>query len=206
MDWILNNYFRLFLLSVFLIISYGCNKNQEILFLDDFNSTRLGPYSIAVGAHTEYHYLHEAAPRGKWEVSTFTWHTMLPWSVRANSEGENQMVCDVINDFSTYTHPMLCAGNRFWGDYDLSVNLDLESDEKMSGIIARYQNDRCYYIFCLDKGKVQIKYVHHARAYHEPYEEILAEAEHNLELGKDLTLQFSARGNKLSGKIGNILI
>jgi len=203
---LINIYFRLHLLLVLFIIVSGCSVKQETLFLDDFNTTKQGPYSIAVGAHTEYHYLHEAAPKGKWEVSTFTWHTMLPWSVRANSEGDNQMVCDLVNTLTSHTHPLLCAGNRFWGDYDLSVNLNLESDEKMCGIIARYQNDRCYYLFCLDKGKVQIKYVNHARAFHEPYMEILSEVEHNLELGTDLTMQFSVRGNRLSGKIGDLLI
>ncbi len=206
MSRLVNNYFNLCCLTLFIIIFSGCHTNQEILFFDDFNDIKRGPYSIAVGAHTEYHYLHEAAPKGKWEVSTFTWHRMLPWSVRANAEGDNQMVCDVINDFSSYTHPMLCAGNRFWGDYELSVNLDIESDEKMSGIIARYQNDRCYYVFCLDNGKAQIRYVHHARAFHEPYEEILAEEEYNLVPGKNMTMQFSARGNKLTGTIGDVLI
>ena len=201
-----NNYFKLYWLILFIIIISGCQTNQEILFFDDFNATKRGPYSIAVGAHTEYHYLHEAAPKGKWEVSTFTWHTMLPWSVRANAEGDNQMVCGIVNDFSSHTHPMLCAGNRFWGDYELSVNLDLESDEKICGIIARYQNDRCYYVFCLDRGKAQIKYVHHASGFHEPYEEILAEEEHNLEPGKNMTMQFSARGDNLTGTIGDVVI
>ena len=156
MSGTVNNYFHLLLLSFFVIATSGCINNQEMLFSDDFNTTPRGPYSIAVGAHTEYHYLHEAAPKGKWEVSTFTWHTMLPWSVRANEYGDNQMVCDIINDFSSHTHPMLCAGNRFWGDYKLSVNLDLESDEKVSGIIVRYQNDRSYYLFCLDWQKRNI--------------------------------------------------
>lgn len=206
MPRILNNYIRLCWLLAFIIMVSGCIQKQESLFFDDFNGTRRGPYSIAVGAHTEYHYLHEAAPKGKWEVSTFTWHAVLPWSVRSNSQGDHQMVCDVINDFSSHTHPMLCAGNRFWGDYKLSVNLNLESNEKMCGIIARYQNDRCYYIFCLDGGKAQIKYVHHARAFHEPYEEILAEEEYKPELGKDLTMHFSVRGNKLSGEIGDMVI
>lgn len=201
-----NNYLKRYWIIISFIITSGCINNQEVLFFDDFNNTRRGPYSVDIGAHTEYHYLHEAAPKGKWEVSCFTWHRMLPWSIRANAEGENQMVSDVLNDYSAHSHPMLCSGNRFWGDYDLSVNLNLESDERMSGIIARYQNDRCYYIFCLDRGKAQIKYVHHARAFHEPYEEILEEVDHNLEFGKDMTMQFSVRGNRLAGSIGEMVI
>ena len=199
-------YFKRYWIIALIIATSGCSTNSETLFFDDFNTTRRGPYSVEVGAHTEYHYLHEAAPRGCWEVSNFTWHRMLPWSVRANTEGDNQMVNDVINDFSSHTHPMLCAGNRFWGDYDMSVNLILESDERMSGIIVRYQNDRCYYVFCLDKGIAQIKFVQHATAFHQPYEEILAEADHDLEPGKEMTMEFSAMGTRLTGKIGDLVI
>jgi hypothetical protein len=202
----LNYYFKRYWIIVFIIISSGCRNSSQLLFSDDFNSTRRGPYSVEVGAHTEYHYLHEAAPRGKWEVSNFTWHRMLPWSIRADAEGEHQMVNDVLNDFSSHTHPMLCAGNRFWGDYDLAVNLIFEGDTKMSGIIVRYQNDRCYYVFCLEKGKAQIRFVRHATALHKPYEEILAETDHHLEPGKEITMQFSARGSRLTGRIGDMLI
>ena len=78
-------YFKQSIVLILILASYGCNNSSEILFFDDFNSTKRGPYSIEVGAHTEYHYLHEAAPKGKWEVSTFTWHRMLPWSVRSDA-------------------------------------------------------------------------------------------------------------------------
>jgi len=203
---LLNHHLNILRLLVLITIVSACNERQEILFFDDFNSTRRGPISIAVGAHTEYHYLHEAAPKGKWEVSTFPTGSILHWSIRSDSEGNNQMVNDVTNNYFSHTHPMLCAGDRFWSDYDLSVNLNLESDEKMSGIIARYQNDRCYYVFCLFKGKAQIKYVHHARDLHEPYEEVLAEVEYNLKPGRDMTMQFSLKGNKLNGRIGDLLV
>ena len=203
---LVNNYFKHCWLTCLIIVISGCSSTSEMLFYDDFNSIRRGPFSIEIGAHTEYHYLHEAAPKGNWEISTFTWHRMLPWSVRSDAKGDNQMVCDVVNDFSSHTHPMLCSGNRFWGDYDLHVNLLLESDKKMSGIISRYQNDRCYYLFCLDKGKAQIRYVNHAKAFHEPYEEILAEADHNLELGREMTMKFSVRGNLLTGTVGGVII
>ncbi|MFQ6035971.1 MAG: hypothetical protein ACE5NM_09020, partial [Sedimentisphaerales bacterium] len=65
----------LFLLVVIVAASYAHTNTAEqlpvILLEDDFSTLRTGLLTSAVGAHTEYHYLSEAAPKGKWAVSTF---------------------------------------------------------------------------------------------------------------------------------------
>ena len=44
---------------------------DTILFEDNFSQLAIGAFSTHVGAHTEYHYLAEAAPRGNWTVAAF---------------------------------------------------------------------------------------------------------------------------------------
>lgn len=199
----------LYLLIFTFIIPFACQtEKEEILFNDDFSETKIGPYSVPVGAHTEYHYLHEAAPRGKWEISTFRYNleSMLVWSVQADENGNHMMVSNHINTQWTHAHPMLCAGDRFWGNYEMQVQLSLPSDEQISGIIARYQNDRSYYAFILHEGKAQIKYVHQATAFREPYEEILAEKEYQLRFDAPFLMRFSAVDDKLTATVGDVTI
>ncbi len=50
-------------------------ESEKIIFEDDFDQLNPGLFSVTVGAHTEYHYLPEAAPKGHWAVTAFTWNT-----------------------------------------------------------------------------------------------------------------------------------
>ena len=76
------------------------------LFCDDFGELKRGSLSNHLGAHTEYHYLPEAAPKGNWAISNGRgW-----WSVH-EVDGERfiyQSKTDEIN----YSHPMIIAGDE----------------------------------------------------------------------------------------------
>ena len=56
---------------------------QVILFEDGFRELRTGSLGSAVGAHTEYHYLPELAPKGRWSIAAFVSSPMsqLAWRV-----------------------------------------------------------------------------------------------------------------------------
>ncbi len=197
----------LFVAVLFVFLISGCENGEKTIFYDDFSQVQRGQYSVPVGAHTEYHYLHEAAPKGKWEVSTYRYDVpfMLVWKVETNEAGKAQMVSDYVNP-NPQCIPMLCAGNRFWGDYQLEVNLELENDDQISGIITRYQNDRCHYVFCLHKGKAQILYYNQAKAFRQPYKEVLAEENVQVDFSKPIDMKFSVKGNKLKGEVQDVIV
>ena len=129
----------------------GCDlesPHSEILISDDFNDLKRGPLGVEVGAHTEYHYLHEAAPKGNWAVSTFSWEPefMLAWEVRENNDNR-RIVQTFTNTPGRHTHPMLVTGDELWENYEIKVIFHPQNKELQSGVVFRYQNDRCYY-FC----------------------------------------------------------
>ena len=60
---VLLSYLGMALLSTFSVV-YAAD--DVILLDDDFSTYRSGLFSSTVGAHTEYHYLPEAARKGNW--------------------------------------------------------------------------------------------------------------------------------------------
>ena len=141
---------KCFIYIMAILILSGCQQSTDrfnkVLLSDDFSSIRRGPYSVEVGAHTEYHYLHEAVPRSQWAVSTFTWESefMRAWHVR--QEGDDRQMIQVLkNQPDKHTHPMVVAGEQDWKDYVIKVQFTPGSKDLQSGIVFRYRNDRCYY-------------------------------------------------------------
>jgi len=59
----------LLILAFVAFLSCARSNKEVILFHDDFRGLGRGALSTHVGAHTEYHYLPEAAPEGNWAVS-----------------------------------------------------------------------------------------------------------------------------------------
>ncbi len=54
-----------------LICTANAVGDDAVLLEDDFNGLRSGMFSRVLGAHTEYHHIPEAAPRGNWAISCF---------------------------------------------------------------------------------------------------------------------------------------
>lgn len=181
----------------------GCHlpsdQFSEVLLYDDFSSIRRGPYSVEVGAHTEYHYLHEAAPRSQWAVSTFTWDLDFQHSWRVQQEGDDrQMIQTLTNAPDKHTHPMVVAGKPDWKDYSVSVQFTPELKDLQSGIVFRYRNDRCYYFAGVKGDSLILKMVKHATAFHKPYEKILGSALLKWDKNDSLSMQVELQGSKIT--------
>ncbi len=173
------------------------------LFSDDFSGLRPGLIFDVVGAHTEYHYLWQLAPRGNWAVSSFKSDgSQRAWRV-IEENGAHVMYQSYEDTRSRYTHAMLVAGDALWQDYQLMANFAPASDKGQSGIIFRYRNDRCYYFFGVNGPKAILKMVRHATAYHKPYEKILAEKEFSWTRGAYLSATVEVEGSHIRARLND---
>ena len=188
----------------------GCHlppKFTEVLLYDDFSSIRRGPYSVDVGAHTEYHYLHEAAPRSQWAVSTFTWESEFKRAWHIRQEGDDREMVQVFkNHADNHAHPMVVAGEQDWQDYVTKAQFTPESKDLQSGIVFRYRNDRCYYFAGVSGDSLILKMVKHESAFHIPYEEILGRAYLKWDANELLTITVEALGSQLSCNIKDVTL
>ncbi|MFC2124241.1 hypothetical protein ACFLU5_05475 [Bacteroidota bacterium] len=200
------------ILSIIILAALtGCNQSSdtftEVLLSDDFSSIRRGPYSVEVGAHTEYHYLHEAAPRSQWAVSTFTWENgfQRAWSVRQEGQ-DRQMVQLFTNQPGKHAHPMVVAGETDWTDYAFTVKFSPDSKDLQSGVVFRYRNDRCYYFAGIRGDSMILKMVKHATALHKPFERILGSQPLKWTEGEPLILNIEVRETMIMCKINDVII
>ena len=158
------------------LVLTGASYGESTLLNDDFSAYPPGLFSSVVGAHTEYHYLPEAAPKGNWAVSTF--RSSVPsqraWRI-VEVDGESAMA-QVYRNKYTFYHPMLVSGDSAWRDYSVKVELTPQTEEEQRGLVLRYRNDRCYYFLGVNGQRAVLKLVKHATGFHQPYEKILAEA------------------------------
>ena len=93
------------------------------LLTDEFDQLTTGMFSALVGAHTEYHYLPEAAPHGNWNVACFAsgQGAGTAWRIRETDDGK-----DLVQTFKSKradTHPMVIAGLAEWKDYTVEVGI-----------------------------------------------------------------------------------
>ena len=184
-----------FSLAAFLTCRTMEGEKAAILLEDDFSGLTPGMFSAPVGPHTEYHYLPEAAPRGNWAVSCFTWEpgAQRAWWVIEESGGQ-VMAQSFDSKQMTHTHPMVITGDTLWTDYTATVTFAADSRRDQCGILFRYRNDRCYYFFGLDREKILLKMVRHATDFHKPYENILAAKNFDWETGRYYTAVVELEG------------
>jgi hypothetical protein len=191
-----------------LFVHSASAANDELsaeLFSDDFSGLRAGLIFDVVGAHTEYHYLGQLAPRGNWAVSSFKSDgSQRAWRV-IEEDGTRAMLQSCDNTKVKYTHPMLVAGDALWQDYKLTADFAPASDNGQSGIIFRYRNDRCYYFFGVNGPKAILKMVRHATAYHKPYEKILAEKEFAWTRGAYLAAAVEVKGGRIRARLNDTI-
>lgn len=193
---------------LFVLISSACSGGETshglVLLDEDFSGLDPGMFSAPVGPHTEYHYLPEAAPKGNWAVSCFTWEpgSQEAWHVKEENDS-HVMVQTFDNQEMEHTHPMIVSGDENWGDYTVSVRFAPESDRDQSGIVFRYRNDRCYYFFGLEKGRAVLRRVRHATGFHEPDEELLAEEDLSWTPGEYYTATVRVEGDRIRAQVGD---
>ncbi len=198
------------IVGILTILCCGASGESAVLLEDDFGELRAGMFSAGViGAHAEYHYVEETAPKGNWVVSCFT--TGIPeqraWWVIA--EDGDAMLSQTIYNKRNHSHPMVCTavrGGEFWRDYTVSVRFSPQSDKGQAGVAFHYRNDRCYYFLGIEGPKAILKLVRHATAYHKPYEKILAEKQCEWTPGGFLTATIRIEGGSIRAELAGVVL
>ena len=67
-------------------------SDAETLLTDDFNGLRSGMFSRVLGAHTEYHHIPEATPKGNWAISCFGTGTGPQRAWRVKGDGDKKVM------------------------------------------------------------------------------------------------------------------
>jgi hypothetical protein len=184
----------------------GLSIAADASLLDEsFDAYRPGLFSSVVGAHTEYHYLPEAAAKGNWAVSTFrsSVESQRAWRI-VDVDGDRAMAQVYRNKFKHY-HPMLITGDPAWRDYTVELTFDAPADPAQRGLVFRYRNDRCYYFAGLDDGRFVLKLVQHATGFREPYERVLATANVD-ESEETYLLRVTVDGDQLKTTLNDVTL
>ncbi|UCF36745.1 MAG: hypothetical protein JSU96_18340 [Acidobacteriota bacterium] len=182
-------------------------EHDQILLDDDFSGLEVGMLSAPVGPHTEYHYLPEAAPKGNWAVTSFTWEAGSQRAWHVIEEDGRKLLAQTFDSLEmVHTHPFLVAGDPDWQDYTLSVRFAPESDRDQTGVVFRYRNDRCYYFFGLDGQRVVLKRVRHATGFHQPEEVVLAEQSLTWQPGQLHLAEVRVEGSQIRASIDETVV
>ncbi|MBN2764186.1 MAG: hypothetical protein JXR41_13925, partial [Bacteroidales bacterium] len=188
--------YRLISFLIIILFFFSCNSiRKEILLYDDYSGLHRGPLGSGTGAHTEYHYLPEAAPKGNWAVSTFRYNLPESWYVH---EVDNQRVLlqKAINK-DKHWHPMVIAGNRHWKDYIVHTSFVPDSAGSQCGLVFRYRNDRCYYFFGIRNDSAILLMVKHGIGFRTPFEKMLAAKKFTCHPGQKLQISVMLNGSKI---------
>lgn len=178
---------------------------SETLLTDEFDRLRTGLFSAPVGAHTEYHYLPEAAPQGNWNVASFAsgGGAGTAWHVRETDDGK-----ELVQRFEnprTDTHPTVIAGDPEWADYRLTVTFTPMAANGRVGVVFRYRNSRCYCFFGLYEGEARLLKVEHGNGYREVDEDVLASAACEWEAGRAYEASVTVTGSRIDARIDGVV-
>ncbi|MBN2612642.1 MAG: hypothetical protein JXB00_13890 [Bacteroidales bacterium] len=197
------NRFNIIVGLIFIILLFACNnlKKEVVVFFDDYTALPRGPLGNASGAHTEYHYLPEAAPKGNWQVSTFRYNLPPSWFVR--SYNNQKVIYQGSCNPDIHWHPMLIAGDALWQDYSFLASVMPESKGFQAGVVFRYNNDRCYYFFGVKNDTALLKKVEHAVAFRKPFEVILAQERFEYKTDSFLYARVSLKDSVIKAEIIN---
>ena len=195
----LSGLFILFVLS-------ACNpkKYDQVLLSDNFSGLDTGLFTAPIGAHTEYHYLPEAGPKGNWAVTSFASGDAWGRAWQVKSSGEGKMLCQTyLNKNQQWTHPMIIAGDSLWRNYELKVRFQPENDKEYTGVAFRYRNDRCFYFFGIKDSSVYISEFRHSDKFNVLKQTILAQEPFVYTPGKTLTAIVRADGSSIIASLDN---
>ena len=184
----------------------SAREDGTVLLDETFSGYPAGFFSSEVGAHTEYHYLPEARPKGPWAVSTFRSpvESQRAWRI-ITTDGKPAMAQMYRNKYAFY-HPMLVTGDPVWRDYVVEVKFIPASSDDQSGAIVRYRNDRCYYFVGVDGPNAVIKSVQHEQEFHEPREASLARKDFSWNVGEPVEMRIEVVGDSIRAVIGNVTL
>lgn len=187
-------------------LAFAAPGGGELLFEDGFETLRPGMFSPGpVGAHAEYHYLLETAPKGSWAVSTFSSSadSQCAWRV-VRMDGRAMMAQTWRGPAGkSATHPMVVAGDPRWRDYEAVFEFAPQSAEGRSGAAVRYRNDRCYYFAGVEGTKAILLRVRHEKALGAADEETLAEAPFAWTPGGFIALSVRVEGDSIRAQFAD---
>ena len=174
------------------------------LLEDEFDRLRTGTFSALVGAHTEYHYLPEAAPEGNWNVASFAsgQGAGTAWHVRETETGK--ALAQAFRNKRKDTHPTVIAGRPEWQDYTVEAHFTPHEIGR-SGVVFRYRNSRCYYLFGLFDSEVRILKVNHGSGYRVVSEDVLASAPCEWEPGQKQSGRIVLNGEHIQATLNGTI-
>ena len=177
-----------------------------VVLHDDFTAYATGIWMGVVGAEAEYHYVPQSGRIGNWAVSTYRSEpeSQRAWRIE-EWDGRRVLAMEYDNKWKDM-HPVVEAGDPLWCDYAVDAAWTPLADKGQSGVLFRYQSDRCYYFFGVTGQRAVIKYVKDGDAFRKPHEEILADALFAWKPGDRLTAHVEAAGNRLQGSLGQVTI
>jgi len=92
---------------------------------------------------------------------------------------------------------MVIAGDSLWKDYTLTARFAPANKQGLSGVVFRYQNDRCYYFCGVHGDRAILKSVNHATGFHEPVEQVLAEQPFRWQPESYLRVEITVTGEQI---------
>ena len=175
----------------------------EFYLDDNFSELDIGLVSSGVGAHTEYHYLPEAGPRGNWTVACFASGKESGEAWQVQRQGTAHILTQTFANNKTHTHPMVITGDHLWQDYTITVQLKPLA-KGQAGVVFRYRNSRCNYFFGLTQTGVVLKWVRHEKTFHELDETILAQQDCEWEPNREYTVLITVNGDEIKAEISGL--
>ena len=165
---------------------------------DDFHQFDVGMFSAAVGPHTEYHFLPEAAPRHGWTVACFDTKSQKAWHVQ--QDGGRKVMAQTFEGGGRGFHPILVAGDPLWGDYRMTVRFTPAGNKGAAGAVFRYRTNRWYYFFGVQPGGVVLTRVH------DEERKVLAEKKCPWQSGQEYTATVTVEGRRLRAEIPGLAV
>jgi hypothetical protein len=179
----------------------SAGRAQVLLLEDGFGELRTGSLGSVVGAHTEYHYLPELAPKGRWSIATFVSSPMSQLAWRAERHNGQPVLMQAYENKATHTRSMVVAGDELWADYTLTARFSPEAVKGRSGVVFRYKDNRCYYFFGVEGSRAILKMVQNESDFHKPFEKTLASQEFAWKPGDDLLAEVTVSGPHIEAKL-----
>lgn len=186
------------------VMALSASGQPAVLLDEDFDGYRAGLFSSTVGAHTEYHYLPEAAAKGHWAVTSFRSEVESQRAWRIVAIDGDRAMAQVWQNKYVHCRPMIVAGDVSWRDYTATVRFTPESGTGRAGAAFRYVNDRCYYFAGVAEGEAVLLRVRHETAFRVPDEVVLDRRPLAWTAGDDLAMTIRATGSSLSVRIGDV--
>ena len=162
---------------------------------------RTGSLGSVVGAHTEYHYLPDVAPKGNWSIAAFASSPPSQLAWRVGRDNDQPVLMQVYENKATHTRPLIVGGDDLWADYTITARFVPESTKGRTGVIFRYKDNRCNYFFGVEGSKAVLKMIQNESDFHKPYEKILASQDFAWNPGDKLTAEVTVAGSHIEGKL-----